>query len=145
MIRDAEAGDLANLAAILGGWCRDTDWLPKLHTPEEDLWFLGQLYTRGSLRVAGRPAVGFLARSGAEVDALYLEPEARRKGNGRALMVEAMTAEDHLTLWTFAANFEARAFYAALGFAETGRTDGRENDERLPDIRLEWRRYGAAS
>lgn len=145
MIRDAEPGDLADLAAIMGGWCRDTDWMPKLHTPEEDLWFVGHLRDRGSLRVAGRPALGFLARRGPEVDALYLAPAARRKGIGRALMAEAMAAEVHLTLWVFSANHQARAFYAGLGFAETGRTDGRDNDERLPDVRLEWRRHGAAS
>ncbi len=145
MIRDAETGDLAGLAAILGWWCRDTDWMPKLHNADQDLWFIGQLHARDVLRVTGRPALGFLARSGPEVNALYLAPEARRRGFGRALMAEAMRAEDHLYLWSFAANLPARAFYAALGFHETGRTDGRDNEECLPDIRLEWSRHGAAS
>ena len=145
MIRDAETGDLGALAAILGGWCRDTDWMPKLHSADEDLWFVGQLQTRGVLRVADRPALGFLARRGAEVDALFVAPEGRRAGLGHALMAEAMGSEDHLWLWTFGANLQARAFCASLGFYETGRTDGRDNEERLPDVRLEWRRHGAAS
>ncbi len=82
MIRDAEPGDLADLAGILGAWVAETVWMPKLHTAAQDLWFVGELVRRSTVRVAGRPAVGFLARQGAEVDALYLAPEARRKGFG---------------------------------------------------------------
>jgi GNAT superfamily N-acetyltransferase len=139
VIRDAETADLPVLARIMGQWCRDTLWLPKLHTPEEDLWFLGELHRLSTLRVIGHPALGFLARQGVDVDALYLAPEARRKGHGRALIKDAMAAEPVLRLWAFEANLEARAFYAALGFVEVGRTDG-DNDEGLPDVRLEWRR-----
>jgi GNAT superfamily N-acetyltransferase len=113
--------------------------MPKLHTAAEDLWFVGELVLHATVRVVGRPAVGFLARQGAEVDALYLAPQARRGGRGRALIAEAMAVEPVLRLWTFQANTEARAFYAVLGFVEVGRTDG-DNDEGLPDVRLEWRR-----
>ena len=139
MIRDADDADLDGLALILGQWCRDTPWLPKLHTAQEDRWFLGELFRLSTLRVVGRPALGFLARQGADVDALYLAPEARRKGLGRALIHDAMAAEPVLRLWAFEANRKARAFYAVLGFVEVGRTEG-DNDEGLPDIRLEWRR-----
>lgn len=139
MIRDAEPADLALLARILGGWIAATDWMPKLHSEAENLWFIGHLAERGVVRVAGLPALGFLARQGDEVDALYLAPEARRQGIGSALMAEAMAAQQMLTLWTFQANSAAQAFYGALGFVEVGRTDG-DNDEGLPDVRLEWRR-----
>lgn len=148
MIRAAEPADLPVLAAVLGDWVAQTAWMPKLHSTAEDLGFLHQLFARATLRVVGRPALGFLARQDGEegggeevgeVLALYLAPEARGRGLGRALMAEAMAAEPALRLWTFAANAPARAFYAALGFVETGGTPG-DNDEGLPDIRLEWRR-----
>ena len=64
---------------------------------------------------------------------------ARRQGHGRALLDHAKARADRLSLWTFEANREALAFYAAQGFAETARTDG-DNEEGLPDVRLEWRR-----
>ncbi len=142
MIRDAETDDLPVLANIIGDWCRDTPWLPNLHTPEEDLGFVAALHRLATLRVVGRPALGFLSRQGAEVDALYLAPDARRRGHGRTLLADAMATEPVLRLWTFAANLDARAFYARLGFIMVDRTLG-DNAEGLPDIRLEWRRYGA--
>lgn len=139
MIRDATPEDLPVLARILGDWVAATEWMPKLHTPEEDLWFLRELHRLSTLRVVGPPVVGFLSRQGEDVDALYLTPSARRQGHGRALMAEAMAAEPVLRLWVFEANLEARALYAGLGFVEIGRTSG-DNAEGLPDLRLEWRR-----
>lgn len=144
MIRDADNSDLPALARILGDWAAATEWMPKLHTAEEDLWFVGHLRDRGTLRVAGRPSLGFLARRGQEIDALFLAPDARGRGIGRALVDEAKAAEEALTLWSFQANAPARAFYAAMGFRETARTEG-DNEAGLPDVRLEWRRDGAAS
>lgn len=145
MIREAEAVDLGALAAILGGRCQNTDWMPKLHSRKEDLWFVGQFRTRGVLGATGRPAMGLLARRGFEVGTVYIASAGQRNGLGRAFIAEAMDPQDHLQVWAFAANLQARAFYTSLGFKETGRTDGRDNEERLPDVRLEWRRHGAAS
>jgi GNAT superfamily N-acetyltransferase len=138
--RDAHPADLPVIARILGDWCRDTDWMPKLHSREADLGFLQHLAGRGILRVMGDPALGFMARQGGEVDALYIAADARGRGLGAALLAEAMAAEPVLTCWTFQANLAAQRFYARAGFVETERTDGAGNDERLPDIRLEWRR-----
>jgi ribosomal protein S18 acetylase RimI-like enzyme len=139
-MRDATTADLPRLARILGDWVAATDWMPKLHSRAQDLGFLGLLRQRGLLRVSGDPALGFLARQGGKIDALYLAPAARRQGLGRALLAEAMRDEPVLTLWTFQANHPARAFYSALGFEEIARGDGSGNDEALPDIRLQWRR-----
>ena len=139
---DAAEPDLPHLAAILSDWIDETPWMPRLHTRDENEGFLRMLAAGHVLRVArlnGAPA-GFLARRDGEVDALYLAPGARGQGLGAALLAEAKAAEDALGLWTFQANVGARAFYARQGFAETRLTDGAENDERLPDVRLEWRR-----
>lgn len=138
--RDATSADLPALASILGDWVRETGWMPVLHSRAEDLGFLTHLHARGTLRCVGDPPLGFLARQGGEIDALYLAPQARGRGLGCALLAEAMAAEPRLTLWTFQANTAARAFYARMGFTEIARTDGAGNDERLPDVQLEWRR-----
>ena len=39
-----------------------------------------------------------------------------------------------LRLWTFASNTGAQRFYARHGFVEVRRTDGRDNEERAPDV-----------
>lgn len=138
IISDARADEAPALGAILSDWIDATDWMPRLHQRQDDAEFVGRLIARGQVRVARKPgAVGFIARDGAEIDALYVAP--RGQGIGRALIAEAQTLQPHLALWTFAANAPARAFYAAMGFAETGGTQG-DNAENLPDIRMEWHR-----
>jgi GNAT superfamily N-acetyltransferase len=137
-VRDAGAGDVAAMAAVLGDWCRDTHWMPKLHTQDQYLWFVGSLLQSHVLRIGCvADGLGFLARRGGEVDALYLAPAARGRGLGKALLDDAKRSGP-LGLWTFQANLGARAFYARAGFHEVAMTDG-ANDEALPDVRMEWR------
>lgn len=145
MISPATPGDAPALARILGDWVRGTGWMPVLHSREEDEGFLRHLIATRIVRVLRLPdAAGFLARDGRQIDALYLAPAARGQGWGRVLLDEAKAAEPRLTLWIFAANAGARAFYAREGFAEVQATDGQDNEARLPDIRLEWQQEGRA-
>ena len=145
MISPATPDDAPALARILGDWLRETGWMPVLHTREEDEGFLRHLIATRTVRVLRLPdPKGFLAREGGQIDALYLAPAARGQGWGRALLEEAKAAEPRLSLWTFAANAAARAFYAREGFAEVQATDGQDNEARLPDIRLEWQQEGKA-
>lgn len=138
LLAAADPGEAPILGAILSDWIDETPWMPRLHSRAEDAGFVAGLIAKGSVRVArdGAP-VGFIARQGREIDALYVARSAQRRGVGRALIVEAQQLVPHLALWTFAANEAARDFYAACGFFETGGTVG-ENDEGLPDIRMEW-------
>ena len=60
-----------------------------------------------------------------EVWAIYVDPEAQRRGVGRALMAAATRGlADHgfreAVLWVFEANAPARAFYERLGWAPDG-------------------------
>ena len=137
ILRDAGVGDVAQIARVLGDWCQDTAWLPKLHTQAQDLWFAGEVLKTHVVRIGFAEGLGFLARKGQQIDALYLAPEARGRGLGRALLDEAKAA-GHLGLWTFQANLDARRFYLREGFREVRFTDGAENDEKLPDVWMEW-------
>ncbi len=137
-LRDAARSDLPAIAGVLGDWCRDTPWMPKLHSRDEDLGFVGALFGTHVIRVGFAGGLGFLARKGSQIDALYLAPAARGRGLGKALLDEAKVA-GALTLWTFQANAGARAFYRREGFAEVRLTDGETNDEKLPDVMMEWR------
>ena len=137
-LRDAKPEDAPALAAILGAWVAGTPWMPKLHSPEQDLGFLRHLIATQDVRMTDAPATGFLARQGAEISQLQIAHHARRRGIGRALVHEAQTRTRHLTLWTHQANLSAIAFWQAMGFTDTARTDGRDSEENLPDIRFDW-------
>ena len=131
--------DAPVMADILGEWVRETDWMPALHTPEADREFCLGLVPRTLVARREGRTCGFLARREEEVLCFYLARAARAQGIGTALLQEAQRARPRLKLWTFAANTDARRFYARHGFAETGGTAG-DNDEGLPDIRMEWSR-----
>jgi GNAT superfamily N-acetyltransferase len=65
-----------------------------------------------------------------EVRSFFVRPSAWRRGVGRALMAAALEglAElgfAHATVWSFAANERANAFYEAHGFVHDG-TERRE-------------------
>lgn len=64
-LRDAGVPDAEAIARVLGDWCREVDWMPKLHSREQDLWFAGHLIGTQVVRLGyagGGP--GFLARRG---------------------------------------------------------------------------------
>ena len=136
MIRPAAPDDAPAMGAILSDWIDATPWMPRIHTRAEDAAFCASLVPHAW--IAGERE-GFMALRTGEVAALYVAAPARRRGLGGALIEHAKAVSDALSLWTFEVNAPARRFYARHGFAETRRTDG-ENDEGLPDVRLEWRR-----
>lgn len=140
-LRPAMPEDAPALAAILQGWLDATPWMPDLHSLSGTDAFVARLIATTAVTVAdtGVPA-GFLCRDDTEIDALYVAEGARGSGIGAALLSAAQQARSELALWTFQANSGAQRFYARHGFHETRRTDGAGNDEKLPDIRLQWSR-----
>ncbi len=138
-LRPAVPEDAPPLARVLGDWVRETGWMPVLHSREEDLGFLRHLIEAAEVMVAEDGGLlGFLALEGDEVRALYLAPEARGRGIGRALLERAKAARGRLWLWVFEANGRAVAFYEREGFRVAERTDGSGNEEGLPDLRMVW-------
>lgn len=141
-ITDATREDAGPLARILGDWVRETGWMPVLHSRDEDAGFVESLLDTHRVRVVRDEAgpQGFLARQGGYIAALHLAGPVRGKGIGTALLDEVKADEAEVWLWTFQANTRAIAFYLGAGFAEAERTAGGDNEERLPDLRLIWRR-----
>lgn len=120
-------------------------YLPELHTPEEDLWFFrNRVFAECEVWVAGEPDAFIAFRQGSPdlgwVDHLYVRTAAQGRGLGTALLGQAMRSHARLRLWAFQQNTAALRFYAARGFREIERTDGSRNEEREPDVLLEWRR-----
>ncbi|MEO1276160.1 MAG: GNAT family N-acetyltransferase [Pseudomonadota bacterium] len=138
-LHPAAPEDAPVMAAILSDWIDETPWMPRLHTLEEDRAFCLRLVPKTIVARQAGQMVGFLARREEEVLCFYLAASARGQGVGAVLLAEAQRARPRLALWTFAENIGARRFYARNGFVETGGTEG-DNDEGLPDIRMEWSR-----
>ncbi len=142
-ISPARPGDAPEIAAILSGWTDETAWLPRVHSRAEDREHADDLIRRGWVSVArdSGQVLGFMARAGEDIHALYVARPARGQGIGKALLDHAKARASRLGLWAFEANLRARAFYRREGFREVARGDGAGNDEGLPDIRLEWSRH----
>jgi len=82
---------------------------------------------------------GVLVLDGEWLDQLYVDPERTGGGIGSTLLRFAQRGRpEGLRLWTFVANTGAQRFYERHGFAEAERTDGRDNEERSPDILYVW-------
>ena len=116
-------------------------WLPHLHTPDEDLEFFGREISTsiGWVAVDGDRMVGFALARDAWLNHLYVDPDRQRAGIGSMLLGEAMIAiGPGIRLWTFLRNEHARTFYADHGFVEVERTDGHANEEKEPDVLLQW-------
>jgi GNAT superfamily N-acetyltransferase len=139
MARDLDAGAVG---AILSEFVDTSDWMPRIHSRAEDIAHAARMIDLGRVYVAedNGTVVGFCARNGDDLDALYVAADKRGQGVGAALLRHAQNAVDRLELWTFQANAGAQRFYLRHGFVEVQRTDGSGNDERLPDIQYEWQR-----
>jgi GNAT superfamily N-acetyltransferase len=143
-ITRADPQDAEALAGILGDWLGATAWMPKLHSAAENRAFLGRMIGEQEVFVLrdAKSLSGFMALERGEarsatITALYLTPQARNHGFGKALVDLAKTQAETLTLWTFQANHQAQRFYLREGFAESRRTAG-DNEENLPDIQFVW-------
>jgi len=66
--------------------------------------------------------VGFAGLEGADVAALFLDPDQRRRGGGRLLIEHAQRLHGRLTVDVNEQNPEAVRFYEAMGFERVGRS-----------------------
>lgn len=140
-LRPARPTNAGALGDILHRFQTETDWMPQLYSGAETIAFCGEMIDRGwvTLAEAGGEIVGFIARDGEEICALYLAGRARGRGIGRQLLEDAKARSDRLLLKTWQANAGAQRFYRRVGFAELCRGDGADNEENMPDITFVWR------
>lgn len=115
---------------------------PPVHTVAEDrAWLAAQLAGEREAWVAvrGSDVLGVLLLDGDWLHSLYVAPEHQGEGIGSALLglAQALRPEG-LQLWVFQSNLPARRLYAARGFVEVELTDGQANDEKAPDVRMQW-------
>lgn len=126
--------------------------LPEHNEPEDfnqQLQFFAQIPAANiSLAVDRRVTkiAGLLVQAEAEIEQLYIHPDYQGLGLGQGFMAIAkQNSPRGLSLYTFAANTRAQAFYVRQGFVEIGRgvADAEHNPwatdpAQLADIRYQW-------
>jgi GNAT superfamily N-acetyltransferase len=118
-------------------------FVPRLHTPEEDAWwFAERLYPANQVWVTEgfEGPEGYIAFRSDFIEHLFIRPESQGARLGAVLLDKAKAESSELSLWTFQQNLRARRFYERHGFALVRETDGRDNEEKLPDVLYRWRR-----
>jgi ribosomal protein S18 acetylase RimI-like enzyme len=143
-IRRAAPSEAAEVAEVFIASQADAlPFLATLHTKAETRVFISeQVFKNSDVWVAlerGR-IVGMMALTGVHIDHLYLRPGYYRRGIGTLLLRKAMeVSPERLTLYAFAVNKRARAFYERHGFVAVEFGDGSANEANEPDILYEWR------
>ncbi len=147
-LRPATAEDAPTVALVhRAAFGQALWWIPRLHTPEEDLAFFTTVVTEQQALVveSGGVVVGFSAYDTGWLNQLYVAPDHQNLGIGSRLLDEVKLAHQdqhptgRLSLWTFQANSGARRFYERHQFEAVEFTEGAGNEEREPDVRYEWR------
>ncbi len=144
IVRHASSEDETALARLFLAARVDERWFPPLaHSPETAGPFLaGRAAAADHAWIAEEDgeALGFVILHDGVIEHLYVQPSQQRRGVGAALLARAQAVSPAgLSLWCFARNAPARAFYAREGFVVAEETDGSGNEECEPDLRLVWR------
>ncbi len=143
-IRKATVGDVADVAEVFIASQADAlPFLAALHTQQETRAFIAnQVFPLSDMWVAVEAdrVVGMMALVGQHIDHLYLMPGQYRRGIGTLLLNKAKDlSPQKITLYAFAVNSRARAFYEHHGFKPIEFGDGSANEAGEPDVLYEWR------
>jgi GNAT superfamily N-acetyltransferase len=141
VLRRATPADVEQIVDVFERSFATLDFLPKLHTHEENVAFLSAVVEGQDVWVAehdGRVA-GFLALDGDQGTFFYVDPQAHGEGIGTALFELAQHERpDGFRFWAFQDNVQARHFYEKRGCVAVEFTDGSGNEEKTPDVRYRW-------
>jgi GNAT superfamily N-acetyltransferase len=138
MIRRAVLEDAEAIVAIFEPSFATLDFLPQLHTHEENVGFFRRVVADDDAFLYGED--GFAILEGDRLGHMYVHPRAFGTGVGHALFEHVQTVRPGgFDFWVFQQNERARRFYEAHGARPVEYTDGSGNEERAPDVRYEWR------
>jgi GNAT superfamily N-acetyltransferase len=136
MIRRATTDDVEEIVAIFEPSFALLDFLPSLHTHEENVGFFTRCVRDGEAYLLGR---GFAILARDSLTHLYVHPDEIGTGVGHALFEHVKTVRpDGFDFWVFQQNEHARRFYEAHGAVAVELTDGEHNEEKTPDVRYQW-------
>ena len=133
--------DAAEISQILEDWAASNREIPLVHNVEERADYGRWLLERTSVTMIHNSSgvVGFLALEKHIIQALYIKKDFQGFGFGQAAIKFAQKQFKELRLWVFQSNIGAQKFYQRLGFQIVEKSDGEDNDYRLPDIFYCWK------
>ena len=133
--------DTAEISQILEDWAASNHEIPLVHNVEEradyGCWLLE--HTSVTMIHNSSGVVGFLALEKHIIQGLYIKKDFQGFGFGQAAIKFAQKQFEELRLWVFQSNIGAQKFYQRLGFQIVEKSDGEDNDYRLPDIFYCWK------
>ncbi len=149
-LRRAHATDAPHLAAIFMAARARMVYLPALYSDAETRAFIAHVVATQEVWLALAPetkqdrVIGFAAIHDLPneiwLDHLYVAPQTQGQGAGKALLDVVKTQRPQgFSLHTFQQNMAARRFYQRHGLTLAQTTDGRDNEEKLPDCLYVWR------
>ena len=133
--------DAAEISQILEDWAASNRGIPLVHNFEERADYGRWLLEHTSVLMIHNSSgvVGFLALEKHIIQALYIKKDFQGFGFGQAAIKFAQKQFEELRLWVFQSNIGAQKFYQRLGFQIVEKSDGEDNDYRLPDVYYCWR------
>ncbi len=133
--------DAAEISQILEDWAASNSEIPLVHNVEERADYGRWLLEHTSVTMIHNSCgvVGFLALEKHIIQALYIKKDFQGFGFGQAAIKFAQKQFEELRLWVFQSNIGAQKFYQRLGFQIVEKSDGEDNDYRLPDIFYCWK------
>jgi GNAT superfamily N-acetyltransferase len=141
-LRRGEPEDVAPVARVMRSTYDLMDYVPRLHTAEEDLGYIGGLFGDHEVWVAENDAgvLGFAILSSDQLLQIHVSPDQQNQGVGTRLLDRAKERRPAgFSLWTFQKNEGARRFYERHGLDAVRLTNGEGNEEREPDVQYAWR------
>jgi ribosomal protein S18 acetylase RimI-like enzyme len=141
-LRPARSQDMLACARIINTWIDETDWLPRMQTPEAiTAHYQTTVFQerRSFVVTADGMVIGVMSLSNdGYISAMCLGRQYRGRGVGTMMINQAKVEFGHeVKVWTFEANVLANAFFSKHGFFSINRTDG-DNEEGLPDVLMQW-------
>lgn len=141
LLRPAVVRDAPSIAEVHLAARAAAPMPPSVHSDDAVQSWLASRFGQDEIWVAelGETVVGYARFTRTWLDDLYVAPQHARAGVGSALLDLVKARHPNgVGLWVFESNLPARTFYAAHGFVEGERTDGSANEERAPDLRMDW-------
>lgn len=112
-------------------------WLPQRHDFESTRAYLADLPNQQTVvlaRSGNDDIAGFAGYDQEWIHHLYIAPRYWRQGLGSQLLGHILRTQHQTSLWCFADNLAARAFYERHGFVPVEFTNGADNEEGCPDV-----------
>lgn len=156
LLRPALPSDAPAIADIFLAARAAMVYLPRLHSDEDTRVFIAHVVASQTVLVAVSQSApdhiaGFAAINdhddepsdetdkSTHLDHLYIDPLTQGQGIGTHLLNAVKTLRPQgFALWCFQQNHSAQRFYERHGLTLAKKTDGRDNEENLPDMLYVW-------